>query len=305
MLVDEPNSHDKAPDRVPLVVPLSSLFAGPPEAVAGWDERVMRIAGRVQAEAASRAHLAEISQHEAGQKPGRMAENLGRAASAGEQLALAVTCLRDARRWMAPDADQARVASAVKALTEMAGYFAISAANGIANVIFLSLVMHPATEAGIRGEHEYIPAGYVFEPFVFDRSTSVGSDKSEAKRLRRAARPLGSAVLDDWVALLGTLATDARWIAVTDSRDKDYHRWRPQTHAGGVPQSQPWVDLGNGQRSLTIGLEYGHTPPEPARLIAQVEAAVDLLADITDAWWTGLFDAWRELGVEPFQFRED
>lgn len=80
------------------------------------------------------ADFSELHTARRGAVLGRLAEVLGRIATAGEQLGLAWTCEQEALRWLETGEQQPLSRSvAARALAEMTGYYALSAAHGLGN----------------------------------------------------------------------------------------------------------------------------------------------------------------------------
>jgi hypothetical protein len=300
MTSDDVNSDDRDPRRI-VAVGLSTLFpdAEVMEPTPAEGLR-MAVAQDWQAEGAH-AQFAEIPGMTTGQPPGRMTELFARIASSGEQLMLAGTCLRDARRWDSkPEPDLARgVAS--RGLAEMANYFALSAAHGIANVSLRLLLL----DAGARAELERrFPRGGGFVPFTEEPQAWVAFKVQTATALETTAAPLPQ-VVRDLISQVVQLAQDDRWAVLMNRRAIDFHRLRPQSVQGGVALGNPWTPSSHGQRSMEIGEFSGHQPPDAATLVAESNNAVDALTHSAEQWMRLFPDAINALLGTPFLSRDD
>jgi hypothetical protein len=76
------------------------------------------------------------------------------------------------------------------------------------------------------------------------------------------------------------LTRDPRWVALTSRRHVDFHRWRPQSVAGGVATFNPWEQAADGNSKLTMYGTSRHQPPDAAALMHEASAG---LAALTEA----------------------
>lgn len=229
------------------------------------------------------AKFAEIRGHLAKMPHGYMAEILGRAAAAGEQLGLALTAARDAEVWQetvpTPE-EEPRRTLAGRALAEASGLWSISTGHAAVNVVARIVRAHPAaTHLDSAWKWNGPPT-----PFTTDRRSNLSLNDSVVKALARAATDCAEQALTDLVAPLRTLIDDADWMALTDRRDIGYHRWRPQSIEGGTQTTNPWTLIGNNTASLTVGVTTGHVPP-----------TLETLAHESRAGFTALSRAMREV----------
>lgn len=97
---------------------------------AEFDRRLSKTALAWQANG-NDADFAEMSAVVSRSEPGRMHIIIGRIASAGEQLGLAGLAYRDARAWLEKGGAGNDVRFSARALAEVVGYFALSAAHGV------------------------------------------------------------------------------------------------------------------------------------------------------------------------------
>ena len=70
------------------------------------------------------------------------------------------------------------------------------------------------------------------------------------------------------------LTRDPRWLALTSRRHVDFHRWRPQSVAGGVATFNHWEQAADGSSKLTMYGTSRHQPPDPAGLIHEASAGL-------------------------------
>lgn len=115
--------------RVVAVVP-QTLFAGPATPPSPRDERIIEVSRETQ-KLGVHAVFVELHGANHGLPRGRLSEVLGRAASAGEQLALASATSRDANRWLAQSDSSLIQQVASRALAEITAYYTLSAAHGL------------------------------------------------------------------------------------------------------------------------------------------------------------------------------
>ena len=106
------------------------------------------------------------------------------------------------------------------------------------------------------------------------------------------------------MGILAELIVDPRWIALDNRRSTDFHRWRPQSVAGGVPQTNPWEPLPNGQHVMTVRVSNGYTVPDDEALVREADHALDALADAMDQWLEQFPLVTRDLGVPLFATME-
>jgi len=206
----------------------------------------------------------------------RIYELVGRVASAGEQLGLAWTCEQEARRWISTRKlgdVQWQIAS--RALAEMTGYYALSAAHGLLNVTLRGLLLAPPAAAMIN--KKYDRAGG-FEPFTSNRDAWLPISAGPVGMLREAAKAAGKPSAEQLVASVADLVKDARWTALTARRHVDFHRWRPQSISGGVPVTSPWQEQEGGWL-LTINPTNSNLPPDAEGLVEEASAGLMALAE--------------------------
>jgi hypothetical protein len=96
------------------------------------------------------------------------------------------------------------------------------------------------------------------------------------------------------------LTKDPRWIALSNRRDVDFHRWRPQSVDGGVATSNPWEETEGGASKLTMYATSQHQPPDTEVLMQEASDGLDALAEAMGDWLATWPSALRGLGVPVF-----
>lgn len=92
---------------------------------------------------------------------------------------------------------------------------------------------------------------------------------------------------------------DPSWRALTARRDVDFHRWRPQSVAGGTATTNPWKTI-EGGLSLSRGGPAGHQPPDPRALVQEATAGLQVLAQTMNRWLDIWLAALKDLGTPVF-----
>ena len=230
----------------------------------------------------------------------RLNELIGRAAAAGEQLALAWSFLREADFWRnAPDdTDVAQSAMAVRAFTEVSRYFAVVTAHGVANCTVRTLMLEPTARALL--EQKYPNAGS-FAPFDRSPQAWLSCNADVASKLTEAADASGKGALQDLAASLGACVTDLRWMQLMDARHVDFHRWRAQSLEGGVPVQSAWTQPSPDSWQLTMYGSNPFPPPDPEESHAHSLAGLDCLSEMMDRWLTCWPAALEDAGVPVFK----
>lgn len=213
-----------------------------------------------------------------GLPPGYIHDLLGRAAAAGEQLAIAFAALRDAEVWRdtdeEPDGDTRRSMSG-RAMAEMCGIWAVSAGHAAINVV--------ARVVRIHGDAKKLETklGWATFPKPFDsgRSANLSVNPETVKHLIGAARQTGEIALVELIEPFGVLVKDGNWLALVARRDAGYHRLRPQSISGGVPSESSWqVDHVTGDLTISVAEYNAHVPPKLEKVVAEVEAGYEALS---------------------------
>lgn len=278
---------------------LSTLFTAQKIALTDADKRIVTIANDWQVVGTS-AHVAELHATLNGIQEGRAIEIFGRAASAGEQLGLALTLRLDARRWMAKPNDT-EIHLPVRALTEMQGYYTLSAGAGLANVILRIGLLN----ADIRGRiEERWKNNEGFHPFSSERNDWIQFSEKAFTTVRQALDAADAPELQASAEALLQLRKDPRWEDLDRRRALDYHQWRPQSVAGGVAAESLWSVLADGGRTATFP-PRDNALPDLKEVCAESDAALELLAgtaaDVLDRFPAAL----REVGIGIYVRNED
>lgn len=168
------------------------------------------------------AQVAEVRGILAGMPLGYMAELLGRAAAAGEQLGLALTAVRDAEVWrdIEPEHGQEnRRGIAGRALAESSGLWSISAGHAVANVVARVVRAHSLS---IHLDKAFKWDG-PREPYVMTRHSNLSLNAFTVKALVRAASATAALPLKTlvdppgpsrWKSCLGgTYFTSRYWLS--------------------------------------------------------------------------------------------
>lgn len=294
-MADDPKEQGRL---VAIVLP--TLFAGPATDASVRDKRIIETAQEWQ-KMSVWAHMVEIHGMTHGIPEGRLTETIGRMAATGEQLGLASTCSRDARRWLAQPSDTISGPIAARSLAEITGYYTLSSGHGLANITLRTLLLDVSAAASLNAKYKEA-AG--FPPFTDDRAAWRPLSHQLVEALRNAAQVVQQPTVSSLVGVLADLVTDPRWIALEARRGADFHRWRPQSIAGGVPQKSPWSQLPHGQRSMTVGISNGFVPPDHEALVTEADDALDALTAAMDEWMALFPSATRDLGVPLFATEE-
>lgn len=278
---------------------LSTLFSAQKIALTDADKRIATVADGWQV-VGPNAHIAELHATLNGMQEGRAIEIFGRAASAGEQLGLALTLRLDARRWMAKPNDT-EIHLPVRALTEMQGYYTLSAAAGLANVILRIGLLNTDIRARIE---ERWKNNVGFHPFSSDRNDWIQFSQKAFTTVRNAVDAVGAPELQASAEALLQLRKDQRWEDLDRRRALDYHQWRPQSVAGGVAAESLWSALADGERTA-IFPPRDNTLPDLNDVCAESDAALELLADTAAEVLTRFPAALREMGIGIYVDNEE
>lgn len=266
-----------AEDSRVVAVALGSLFPGDGGKPIGDTDRTQFKVSSDWQLLAARAQFAEPRGVLAGMPRGYMAELLGRAAAAGEQLGLALTAVRDAEVWrdITPELGQEnRRVLAGRALAEASGLWTISAGHAAVNVVARVIRAHHDATHLDKALRWHGPP----EPFMHTRDSNLSINAETVKALSRAARESTEPPLTALVTPLRALVADRDWGALTARRDVGYHGWRPQSIEGGALTTNPWVDTGEHTMSLSVGITSGHVPPTLESLVQESRAGYDVLS---------------------------
>lgn len=240
----------------------------------------------------------------AGVTLGRISEIMGRASAAGEQLSLAWIYSQDAARWLEHDHSLARD-FAVRSLAEVTGYYCLGAAHGVANITLRTLLLSSEAAEVINNTKLYRRAAG-FMPYDSNRSAwpSFNEDLTTALTAAAAAVANKPVAVTELVSTVTGLRSDPRWRALEARRHEDFHRWRPQSIAGGAAPTNPWTTSGQSKR-LTIYGRSRHRPLPPETLATEATAGMEALAEAMGHWLETWYDATPALGVTLFTRSEE
>lgn len=237
----------------------------------------------------SYAHLADLAMasHSRSVARGRGAEIFGRAASMGEQLAVAATAAADAQRWSEHQQPGARQSMAVRALCDLSIHNALSTSHGLINISARVVNLQGPTgwEPKEPGKNAYL-IGALLPPFA--RGPWIALTKDNARDHRRDAGTTELPALIELAEVVNTLVDDSRWRERIPERNEDFHGWRAQSVDGGVPRENPWTI---NATSASIGIDghvMGHQPPDPARVVQETQAIIAAVTERLDAWHNAL-----------------
>lgn len=294
-MTSEPNPE---PELVAIVLP--TLFAGPATDASARDKVIIDVARDWQRMGVW-AHMVEIHGMMHGIVEGRLTEIIGRIAAAGEQVGLASTCCRDAHRWLVQPENNISRPIASRSLAEMAGYYSLSAAHGLGNVTLRTLLLDPSAAAVLNKKYKGA-AG--FPPFTDERDAWRPLSANLVGALQDAADATQKEAARSLVGILADLVHDPRWVALDNRRSTDFHRWRPQSVTGGVPQRNPWDSQPNGQRVMSVMVSNGYIVPDHEALVSEADEALATLAMSMQQWLDLFPHVTQGLGVPLFAIPE-
>lgn len=211
---------------------------------------------------------------------GYLADLLGRAAAAGEQLGLAFAAVRDAEVWRDTDVEPesaSRRTIAGRAMAEASGLWAVSAGHAAVNVVARVVRIH---DDAISLDKKL---GWTGLPTPFDsgRLANLSLNAETMKHVAGAARRTGQPALVQLVEPLRELTKDEAWLALVARRDAGYHRLRPQSIEGGVPDRSPWAsDEVAGTLSLSLGTFPDYLPPVLEEVVNETRAGYTALSSV-------------------------
>lgn len=243
---------------------------------------------------------AELHGTKAGADRDRMYELVGRVASAGEQLGLGWSFLREAEFWHAAGTadDEAQRATAIRGLSEVTRYFGLAAGHGVANCTIRTLVLESQARTLLNARYK---AASGFQPLDHNQRAWLAYNESVVDSIQNAADAAGSQALKDLAACLATCLSDSRWTQLAAMRAVDFHRWRPQSIPGGVPTQSAWSKPSEGSWRLTMYTNNPFPPPDPQASFEAARDGLDALAEMMDTWLARWPAALRDAGVPVFK----
>jgi len=151
----------------------------------------------------------------------------------------------------------------------------VSAGHAVVNVVARVVRIH-SKGAGLDAKLRWtgLPA-----PFDSGRLVNLSLNPGTVKYILEAAQQTGEVALADLVEPLDDLVRSAAWAALVARRDAGYHRLRPQSIEGGVPQVNPWVtDQAAGTLTLSVSTFSDYIPPVLEDVVAETHAGYEVLS---------------------------
>ncbi|WP_350350646.1 hypothetical protein ABS642_14395 [Microbacterium sp. A8/3-1] len=288
-------THNHEPrEGTQVAAVLSTLFSTQKISAKETDRHIAKVAHAWQV-VGSDAQIAELHATLNGVQEGRAVEIFGRAASAGEQLGLALTLRLDARRWM-EKANDREIHLPVRALAEMQGYYTLASAAGLANVILRMGLLNDDIRTRIEARWTNNKG---FHPFSADRNDWIQFSEKAFTTVRESIDAANVPELQASADALLRLRKDARWNDLDARRAEDYHQWRPQSVAGGVPAESFWRALADGTRTATFP-PADYVLPDLSEVCAESDAALELLADTANEVLGRFPAAMREVKLDIY-----
>jgi len=300
---DEPFDENGQPNPVvaamlPTLSPGTLNFEYAEPTVTAWKTGM-----RWQQDFGSHAHLADLAMtvRSMSVARGRGAEIFGRAASMGEQIAIAATAAADAQRWIEHQEPGARQSIAVRALCDLSVHNALSASHGLINISARVVNLQGASGWSPRDpEKNAYWKGALLAPF--ERGSWIGLSKDNARDHRRDAAALELPAVSRLAGIVNELVDDPRWRERIPDRNEDFHGWRAQSIDGGVPRENPWSF---DEASASIGINghvMGHQPPDPGQVVKETQAIVAAVTEALDAWHDALPAALKALDLPVIEW---
>lgn len=240
----------------------------------------------------SEAHAARL-----GLERDRVHEIVGCVAAAGEQLGLAWTAQQDMQRWLASESSGKPMAT--RAFAEMCSYFALGAANAVANATLRTLLLNSEARSTLTKlrKTKYLPFSDEARDWCSFNGDLVGY-------LKAGAHAIGNADADHLVLITEQLWQDGRWKTMVHRRGRDYHRWRPQSIEGGVPRNSFWEpvrEIGSRLRRYSDSGFQADLDAEHLVVSEVVTNGLLALADAMRAWLTQWPSAMAGVGAQMFK----
>jgi hypothetical protein len=299
-MTEEPSS----PEGTVGAMVLMSLVPGHPQIdVTARDQEVSRVAFELQ-KTAMQPDLLSVNTllHVGVWAVDRMTEITGRIGSAGEQLVLALSASRDARRWTDGNAETLHEVIAVRAHAETETYWTLGAAHGLGNVLLRMLALHPDARTVV--DAAYKKAGG-FEPFTEDQKAWESFGPRLIDAVRDAALHVHSPAANLILDAFEDLARSPAWDALLGLRSENFHRWRPQSVPGGTAKRSAMRPDGSGAGvMISVSTTPNNTAPDHHQLLQQADEGLDALTAAADVLDRNFHRAINELGVKIFQIDE-
>jgi hypothetical protein len=232
---------------------------------------------------------------------GYAADLIGRAAAAGEQLALAFAAVRDAEVWRDTSVrpvQASRRSIAGRGMAEASGLWAVSAGHAITNVASRVVRLHKlASDLDKKLKWSVPPA-----PFDPSPKANLSINTPTVNSIMSVAKRTAEPALIELVQPLDVLVSSAAWRATTARRDAGYHRLRPQSLAGGVPARNPWSEnAATGSTTMSVYESATYVPPALEEVVAEARAGYNALSLCMDQMLKSLPTALDAVGVPIFK----
>jgi hypothetical protein len=228
------------------------------------------------------ASFEELSAVTLGAEPNRMIELVGRIAAGGEQLALAGASHRDSRAWDLSGPENVQSSVSVRALSEIAGYYSISAAHGLVNATARLYALEHRSRTAFASAGKGRGSNDGFPPFGGRPSYWLPFNQHSVDLVSSATTHHSTAA--GLKAVMQELLDDPRWSALATRRNTDFHRWRPQSIEGGVAPTSPWVGLDEDTQLLAVFDGNIYAPESASALRDEAAGALEALTDAMSRW---------------------
>lgn len=181
---------------------------------------------------------------------GRLHELAGCIASAGELLAMAFAASVEVELWnreRAATGTDLGVEMGQRGMAEVLSHYLLATSHLVTNVVgravALDLPLRPELVKRVGSD---------FPPHSRAKSDWLSANQSVVGKLDYVARSSSVRGIPQLCTPLNRLLSHPAWVAVSDGRNRDFHQRRPQSSGlAGVPLSNPWEPLPNGQAKLS------------------------------------------------------
>jgi hypothetical protein len=197
----------------------------------------------------------------------RFHEIFGCAASAGEQLALAVAAQFEVALWEGYRANTAATTSKIRdravaaahemchrAMAEQHAHFLIGTAHQVTNVVGRTIALDHTLHPSMRQNKKLNKSD--FPPHSDSKADWLSFNWTTIKELEKVAKASTfAASATTLVSILVQVLADDAWERLLERRGVDFHRRRPQSHGvDGVSMNSPWE-----QTDTTVSLSFPGT----------------------------------------------
>jgi len=215
----------------------------------------------------------------------------GQMGAAGEQLALAYAAAVEVALWREVDAEGDEAVGqemCMRAMSESQSLFVMGAAHALANLAVRALSLSADLRAKLARELRHRHPADAFDPFSLSPSDWRSMNATLCAGLDAAVKGSHLAI-QNLIAPIVRFGQGTSWGALKDQRDKDFHRWRPQTYGlQGVPQRSQWQDTG-ASRVLAVGHPVDPEAEGIGETIARLATSAmlelaSIMEEFMDAW---------------------